>query len=778
MAEYLAPGVYVEETSFRSKSIEGVSTSTTGFAGPAHKGPIDGTPVLITSFSEFTRIFGSLDEMGFGGLNYMAHAVRSYFNEGGARLYVARVFGGDASANTATKVALANANPAQRITVDARFPGEDGNGTVAFREVLTAATVTAMKRAQEGTMVKIADSDPQPATVTSTTAPTFDVADGATITLSINGAATPLTFKGRTASITGTAALDPTVTVAGADAALHVKVGGDGQTITLVSGTRQEIVDQINAQIRAGRARLKPTTNELILETDIRGTSAKIEVTTANPTLKLTAQAVDNAADTANNNVSDLAEVSLADIQAILDTDGVAAVESGKLVFKTPDSGADKTISVTAVSSAGLLGFAGATAGTAGVGSLGTNYFVLDGGAWKNGANTLSLPSDAPSQLQRLRGSSFVTFTVETTDAGGESRVYEGLGLAPAHKQYLGHALDPDPVTLSEKASRLYSVTVGTTLTPFQVHDALADLTFTLTGGGDGDEPGSAAYEDGLARLGGVEDISIIAAPGSSAYEAAQAVRQALLVAAEKRRSYRIAVVDTPPDLGPQDASLVRAQMDSTRAALYYPWVVVANPLASADRADQPKEIALPPSGFVTGIYARTDIDRGVFKAPANEVIQSALRFETDINFAQQETLNPIAVNCLRYLPNRGNRVWGARTLSSDPEWKYVNVRRYFNFLERSIDVGTQWAVFEPNGERLWANIKETISSFLESQWKTGALLGSSTKEAFFVRCDRSTMDQNDLDNGRLVCLIGVAVVKPAEFVIFRIGQKTADARE
>jgi phage tail sheath protein FI len=205
--------------------------------------------------------------------------------------------------------------------------------------------------------------------------------------------------------------------------------------------------------------------------------------------------------------------------------------------------------------------------------------------------------------------------------------------------------------------------------------------------------------------------------------------------------------------------------------------VVVANPLATADRADQPKEIPLPPSGFVTGIYARTDIDRGVFKAPANEVILSALRFESDINFAQQETLNPIAVNCLRYLPNRGNRVWGARTLSSDPEWKYVNVRRYFNFLERSIDVGTQWAVFEPNGERLWANIRETISSFLENQWKTGALLGASTKEAFFVRCDRSTMDQNDLDNGRLVCLIGVAVVKPAEFVIFRIGQKTADSR-
>jgi len=139
--------------------------------------------------------------------------------------------------------------------------------------------------------------------------------------------------------------------------------------------------------------------------------------------------------------------------------------------------------------------------------------------------------------------------------------------------------------------------------------------------------------------------------------------------------------------------------------------------------------------------------------------------------------LNPIGVNCLRYLSGRGYRLWGARTASSDPEWKYVNVRRYFNYLEASIDRSTQWAVFEPNGELLWANIRETVESFLYGEWRAGALLGTSPKEAFFVRCDRSTMTQSDLDNGRLVCLIGVAVVKPAEFVVFRIGQKTADAR-
>jgi len=780
VAEYLAPGVYVEETSFRSKSIEGVSTSTTGFVGPAHKGPTGGTPVLITSFPDFTRIFGELDDMEFGGLNFLAHAARAYFNEGGSRLYVARVFDGDAAASTARRVVVNGAGPADRLTLSARFPGAGGNGTAAAREVLVSATVAAMKRAPDGSMVKIIQSDPLPAKVTSLTGPTYDLPDGSSITLTINGGNVPLTFRGRPATITGTAALDPTVTIGGADASLHVTVGNDAQTIALTSGTRQEIVDQINAQIRAGRARLKPTTNELILETDIRGTQARIEVTTANPTLHLTAIEADNSdpGEAANNNVGDLARVGLADIQALLDDDGDATIENNKLVFASPDTGAGRTISVNAVSSPGLLGFTAGQVGAAGVAGLGAPFYVKDAGAWKNGGDTLTLPNDAPSQLAPLRGSAFVTLTVETIDGGGQVRVYEELGLAPAHSRYIGNVLDPNPATISEQSSRLYSITVGANLTPFQVHAALANQTFSLTGGSDGGQPQSATYEDGLARLGGVEDVSIIAAPGSSAYASAQAVRQALITAAEKRRSYRIAVVDTPAGLGPQDAALVRAQMDSTRAALYYPWVVVANPLATADRADEPKEIALPPAGFLCGIYARTDIDRGVFKAPANEVILSALRFETDINFAQQETLNPIAVNCLRYFPNRGNRVWGARTLSSDPEWKYVNVRRYFNFLERSIDVGTQWAVFEPNGERLWANIRETISSFLENQWKTGALLGTSTKEAYFVRCDRSTMDQNDLDNGRLVCLIGVAVVKPAEFVIFRIGQKTADARD
>ena len=185
----------------------------------------------------------------------------------------------------------------------------------------------------------------------------------------------------------------------------------------------------------------------------------------------------------------------------------------------------------------------------------------------------------------------------------------------------------------------------------------------------------------------------------------------------------------------------------------------------------------VPPSGFVAGIYARSDIARGVHKAPANEVILGLDRFVTNVTFDRQAVLNPEGVNALRFFEGRASRVWGARTMSSDPEWRYVNVRRLFIFLEHSIDKSTQWAVFEPNNEQLWSSIRQTIEDFLITVWRTGALMGTKPEEAFFVRCDRSTMTQNDLDNGRLICLIGVAPTYPAEFVIFRIGQWTADAR-
>ncbi len=201
---------------------------------------------------------------------------------------------------------------------------------------------------------------------------------------------------------------------------------------------------------------------------------------------------------------------------------------------------------------------------------------------------------------------------------------------------------------------------------------------------------------------------------------------------------------------------------------LYYPWVTIHDPLTGSF-------LNLPPSGFVAGIYARNDLAGGVSKAPANEVINLATGLETILDDTQQEILNPLGINTLRFFEGRGYRVWGARTISSDPEWKYVAIRRYFAYLEHSIDNGTQWVVFEPNGDDLWENVRQIVSDFLFNEWSSGALMGSKPDEAYFVKCDRSTMTQHDIDNGRLIILIGVAPLHPAEFVIFRIGQWTAD---
>jgi phage tail sheath protein FI len=424
-----------------------------------------------------------------------------------------------------------------------------------------------------------------------------------------------------------------------------------------------------------------------------------------------------------------------------------------------------------------------------------TLYELTAGGVWHgSGTSNLTLPTD--ENVAPGTGADLITVAVVIEEQGAEPVVYDDLGFAAEHPRSLRSVLALRPNRRADALVNPIALEIDEEMSSTEVLQALfgtgtADqekgrtATHVLSQGTDGGVPTNAgvpttagSYAAALSQLLAQEDVSIVAAPGHTSFpNAYRSIQSALLVHVETPRAYRIAVLDTPPDLTSSQARLERARIDSSRAALYYPWVVVANPLARPGHENVAREIALPPSGFVCGIYARNDVANSVAKAPANEVVRGALRFESDVNFANNQLLNPLGVNCLRYFPGRGYRVWGARTASSDPEWKYVNVRRYFNYLEASIDRGTQWAVFENNGERLWANIRATIDSFLYNEWVTGNLLGASPKEAYFVRCDRSTMTQNDLDNGRLVCLIGVAALKPAEFVIFRIGQKTADSR-
>ncbi|MCI8991433.1 MAG: phage tail sheath family protein [Eubacterium sp.] len=279
--------------------------------------------------------------------------------------------------------------------------------------------------------------------------------------------------------------------------------------------------------------------------------------------------------------------------------------------------------------------------------------------------------------------------------------------------------------------------------------------------------------DNGAGRRTGIQsfldndNVSIMAVPGVTDPNV-----QLMLVAHCENLASRFAVLDMPKDAKKiDDITAHRDIVDSNYAAMYHPWLEVFDPLDK-------KNIAIPPSGSVIGIYARSDTSRGVHKAPANETIRACVGLDCQFNKGEQDILNPKGVNLIRSFPGQGIRVWGARTASSDPSWKYVNVRRLFIFIEESIKANTNWAVFEPNDEVLWVRVKRTIDVFLTGLWRGGALAGSAPSEAFFVNVGRNTMSQDDIDNGRLICVIGVAPVKPAEFVIFRISQKTSDSIE
>ncbi|ODA40660.1 phage tail sheath family protein [Desulfosporosinus sp. BG] len=314
-------------------------------------------------------------------------------------------------------------------------------------------------------------------------------------------------------------------------------------------------------------------------------------------------------------------------------------------------------------------------------------------------------------------------------------------------------------------------ITVSEISNSASIPDGPAAITY-LTGGSDGtgnlvlsdfqreDTDDDPANRKGLTAFKTIDDISIVYVPNVLNISGLAAE---LITHCETMKD-RFAVLDAEQgsakvsDLNPRD------NYDTKYAAYYYPWIKIVDSEAGLMRT-------IPPGGHVAGIYARSDTERGVHKAPANEPVRGAADLEFQITRGEQDILNPRGVNVIRAFPGRGIRVWGARTLSSDPLWKYINLRRLFLFLEESIDKGNQWVVFEPNNEKLWARVKSTITEFLTRVWRDGALMGTKAEEAFFVKVDRSTMTQSDIDNGRLIVLIGVAPVKPAEFVIFRIAQ-------
>ena len=290
---------------------------------------------------------------------------------------------------------------------------------------------------------------------------------------------------------------------------------------------------------------------------------------------------------------------------------------------------------------------------------------------------------------------------------------------------------------------------------------------------------GDPAKRTGFAAFEAIEEITMIVAPdlmsahrqGLIDTEGVVAVQTAMVSHCELMGN-RMAILDTPAGLNAQQASEWRettTNFDSKFAVLYWPWIQMFDPTVGHD-------VYFPPSGHLSGLWSRNDDTRGVFKAPANEVIQGATGLELAVTRGEMDMLNPMGVNSIKSFPGRGIRVWGGRTLSSDAEWRYVNVRRYFNYLEESILQGTQWCVFEPNDERLWGRIRRTISAFLVNEWRSGALFGEKAGQAYFVKCDGENNTAESIDAGMVIVEIGVAPVKPAEFVIFRLAQFSGGA--
>jgi uncharacterized protein len=265
----------------------------------------------------------------------------------------------------------------------------------------------------------------------------------------------------------------------------------------------------------------------------------------------------------------------------------------------------------------------------------------------------------------------------------------------------------------------------------------------------------------GLNALDKVEEISILYLPDLHMLKDPDQATIETIAHCENLKN-RILIIDAKKNS--YDVSTLYTRTSSKYAAFYYPWIKAYNPLIK-------NEDLFPPGGFVAGIYARNDIERGVHKSPTNEIVRGSSGVEFALTKGEQDLRNPRGINCIRVFQGRGILLWGARTTTQDSLWKYVNVRRLFIYLEESIKAGTQWVVFEPNNEKLWNRVKQTIVQFLTTQWKNGALMGKTSEEAFFVKCDRTTMTQDDIDNGRLIVVIGVAPTKPAEFVIFKIGQ-------
>jgi phage tail sheath protein FI len=833
MPEYLSPGVYVEEVDAGPKPIEGVSTSTTGVVGVTAFGPTSGKPELVTSFAEFTRKFGgflpepdpaifnswALDQAEGGRWWYFPLSVKGFFDNGGQRLYVKRVFSSTATAaasnlgsgmiseivkdaaNGATElqlrhlidiaVTLNNVNVA--LTV---FRGDTnvqigGNFAVSSydpktNKVKLGAALPAGVVAKRGDYVEIHTRSAAP----------------------VSGANATLTFRAKSKGVWGNALsvrvrpmvgatlnIQPDVTIVGM--AFQTATVGVTAPVGNPPTTRVEVTDVTGL---ANGDKISVLTKTYVIS-NIDGPTKKFDITPSLATGESwpAATAVDRVRADSTTVVSVTGppfEYTVDDIRDFADNDHVL-IEGKEYVVTATNAGAKKFKLNDTLGNAAGDNWAGGTAikrmheanktnvaptlNVRGASSLYAGALVeLSNGKDKETFTVLSTAGETATLSGNLLKAYFEGHKLRVIEAEVSVR-YMPNGVVEAEELFSNLRLVNDGslsyiVNFIKERSALVEAVEGAALsdsdlTKFPAVPSPSPRWLDLAGGDD--KPADLSPDDfvgidggsgsrtGIQALEDIDEVSICAAPGMWS----GTVQSALIQHCETLKD-RFAILDPQDGLSIEGIRAFREPLDSKYAAIYYPWIEVRDPSVK-------RNVDVAPSGHMAGIYARVDVERGVHKAPANEVIRGITKIAQDVTKREQDMLNPKGINALRFFPGRGNRVWGARTVSSDASWKYINVRRLFIYVEESIDEGTQFVVFEPNDEPLWARVRQTITNFLTSVWRSGALQGSTAAEAFFVKCDHTTMTQDDIDNGRLICVIGIAPVKPAEFVIFRIQQKT-----
>jgi uncharacterized protein len=770
MTVYLAPGVYVEEQDLGPVPIEGVSTSTAGFVGMTVRGPVKGLPTLVTSFLEFKRNFGGyLGELpiplpsNFQDYKYLPYSVDGFFANGGELLYIVRVVPHNASAASAAtwggmitrlkENTLFNPAERQKTLKTTSLRGIQIGSKLQLRmtkEGVSRDSVVLIIQSIDANGVITVDQD------ISTTQDTVFDSRYTTVFTDVDA------IDPQTGLLTHLATPTPTPTTPppGSFTIKANSVGSWGNKIVVQSSpdsaARAEVDSFVSGANDNNKIRMKSTA----------GFYAKawveIDQGLGSPKRYLQVNSVDGTVLTlSGNKLTPENVVASAKAAADAATAAAQAADAAKTAADAAKTAADAD-----------AGAAQATKTAADAAKTAADAAKTAADAAKTAADAASTPtviSTCEFQLQ--------------VNYGDVSEQFGGLTLENIPGRYYVNQINSGSnllITADAPAGETHPFLYPSGSIPSS-SDGLNLNILIDTNGSDGTAPpteGDYQGEDadpgqrtGIRALEDIEEISIIAAPGVTL----QFVQDVLIEQCTRLR-YRFAILDPKPGtggtpLGINDIEAQRRQFDTKYAALYYPRLMVYDPVTG-------KTISVPPSGHMAGIYARTDTERGVYKAPANVDIRNILDLEIKINKQKQEVLNPLNINVLRDFTadGRGRRVWGARCLTSDTQWKYVPVRRLFIFVEASLDRGTQWVVFEPNSYPLWARVTQSITNFLTSVWRDGALMGTKPEEAFFVKCDRSTMSQDDIDNGRLIVLVGIAAVKPAEFVIIRISQFTASA--